>query len=357
MMDRSLMVHGGLFLFASLLGVRAWTAEEDSQKRHFEAELWSGSPEQVTRISYEEPKTKVQLVQEKDERGAYFVGVVDRLKKMGSSEIGDPDEMGDEVDEGVGGASSAAGVDPEPGSDEWVKEEFVSVEEGSKLLESLAPLRVKRKLGRLDAARLGDFGLEKAEGMLEVVIGETKHTLSFGAATPGGSDTYVQTPDGEAYVIAGDVARSLRHAGSRLMERSFHAFKPDDVHHVRVAAGGKTRDLLRMGGEERFTWANAETPDDKDETASNWMTKVERLRVLKYVREPQPAVQPGESFVRVEYFDNRDKPLGQLELVKRPGTGDHAEYYGRSEQSRWYATVVRSTAEQIEQDLSSVLNP
>ena len=39
------------------------------------------------------------------------------------------------------------------------------------------------------------------------------------------------------------------------------------------------------------------------------------------------------------------------------GGKEKAEYLARSERTRWHATVLRSTAEQIEQDLGSVITP
>jgi len=65
--------------------------------------------------------------------------------------------------------------------------------------------------------------------------------------------------------------------------------------------------------------------------------------------------------VRIEYFDDR-KPIGYLELVRRApgavGEGEKdakPEYVAKSENTRWYATVIRSAAEQLEQDMKSVV--
>jgi hypothetical protein len=37
------------------------------------------------------------------------------------------------------------------------------------------------------------------------------------------------------------------------------------------------------------------------------------------------------------------------------GEKDRPEYFARTEHTRWYATVLRSTAEQIDQDVKSVV--
>jgi hypothetical protein len=191
-------------------------------------------------------------------------------------------------------------------------------------------LKASRVLGKLPPERAAEFGFDKADmGTLEVVIAGKKHTLALGEKTPGGSDRYVRNPEtGEAYVIAGTIKGSTG-----------------------------TREIVRHATDKDF-WSRPESPDTKDETASNWMTKVDRLRVTNYVEALEPAPKPEEQVVRVEYYNDRGKQLGFLDIVRRPAEGkERPEYVAKSERSRWHATVLRSTAEQIEQDLASVLTP
>ena len=49
-----------------------------------------------------------------------------------------------------------------------------------------------------------------------------------------------------------------------------------------------TREVVRHAVEKDF-WARPDSPDTKDETVSNWMTKVERLKVTTYVEPLDPA--------------------------------------------------------------------
>jgi hypothetical protein len=73
--------------------------------------------------------------------------------------------------------------------------------------------------------------------------------------------------------------------------------------------------------------------------------------------------------VRVEYFEKR-KPIGYLEIYrtksKKPmpvqssdpsaqAEKDGVEYVAKTEHTRWYFTTLKSSAEQVEQDLNSVL--
>jgi hypothetical protein len=85
------------------------------------------------------------------------------------------------------------------------------------------------------------------------------------------------------------------------------------------------------------------------------MTKLGRLRVLEYVEKLEKPPGPESIVARVEYYDEKRRPLGFLELVKVKGKGDEVDYYARSEHSRWYVKLLKSAAEPLEQDLGSVL--
>jgi len=152
--------------------------------------------------------------------------------------------------------------------------------------------------------------------------------------------------------MAGSIANDLQSADSRLIERDFHDFADEKLGKVVLEAGGKKREIVRQGDQKDF-WARPDSADTKDETVSNWMSKIDRLRVTNYVEAPQNAPKPEDTVVRLEYLSDKGKSLGFLELVRQPPADpkDKTEYLARSERTRWYATVLRSSAEQI--DLAS----
>jgi len=80
------------------------------------------------------------------------------------------------------GDGAASGAPPAP---EKKKESisFVSVDQGNKLAESLAPLHAIRRLGRIEDARAAEFGFDKSEGKLLVSI-SARSTRSSSAARP-----------------------------------------------------------------------------------------------------------------------------------------------------------------------------
>ena len=346
MLRRRLGLHVGLFVAASVLALRAWTAEDEPNKKPIAAELWSGRVSDVSRIEYRTDKKVVVLEPKEDEAGRYFVGtvepVVEEKPKAAAPDAGPPPAHPHAVQQ-----------DAEP-------KRFISLDKGAELAESLAALKASRVIGKIAPERIPDFGFDKTEfGTLKVVVSGKEHTLALGDKTPGGSDRYVRDPaTGEAYVIAGAIANDLTAADNRLVERDFHDFGEDKVGKVVLKAATGSREVVRHAVEKDF-WAKPESPDTKDETVSNWMTKVDRLKVTTYVETLDPAPTPEEQVVTVEYYNDRGRKLGFLELVRRPvkDPKDKPDYVARSERTRWYATVLRSTAEQIEQDLGSVLAP
>jgi hypothetical protein len=84
---------------------------------------------------------------------------------------------------------------------------------------------------------------------------------------------------------------------------------------------------------------------------------LERVRVTTYLENPEPAVKPEDTIMRVDYLGRGDKKLGFIELVGRPpqAGSEQGEFCIRTEHTRWYATILRSSGEQLQQDISSVL--
>ncbi len=366
MITRSIGLHLILFAAASALGLRAWTAEDEPNKAAVAAEVWTGRLQELQRIEFKTDKKVVVLEPKEDANGRYYVGTIETLTPppsptTTSADAGaaPPAEDGHGHDDGHGhGASNPHAPPPAPAASDEGKKRFVSLTKSDELAKSLATFRVSRVLGKLSKERLADFGLDKNDqGTLEVVIGGKKHTLQLGEKTPGGSDRYVQDPEtGEAYVMAGSIANDLQSADSRLIEREFHDFGDEKLGKVVIEAGGQRREIVRHGEEKDF-WSRPDSPETKDETVSNWMTKIDRLRVTNYVENPEPAPKPEDLVARIEYQAANGKVLGFLEIVRQPAADakDKTEYLARSERTRWYATVLRSTAEQIDQDLASVM--
>src|SRR5262249_48605657 len=148
----------------------------------------------------------------------------------------------------------------------------------------------------------------------------------------------------------------LTSAENRLVQREFHSWEEGDVAKVVIRVGDASREVVRHATEKDF-WSAPDTPDTKDETVSNWRTKLNRLRVTTYVDDSTPPPKPEDHVVMVEYLNGRGAKLGYIELWRRPSETekDRKEYVAKSELTRWYVTVLRSSAEQVDQDLSSIV--
>jgi hypothetical protein len=225
---------------------------------------------------------------------------------------------------------------------------------GNKIAEGLVPFKAVRALGKIPDSRLAEFGLEKRDSSLTVTFAGKERKLLVGSTAPGGTDYYVVDPtNNEAYVVKADQLRELDGGESRLLERDQHAFHDIDIRSAKVIANGKTRELVRGGPDTKKFWADAADKDKADETAGNWLAKIDRLKVSEYAAQ---APEGHTVVVRVEYYGAPGQ-LGFLELAKGApvASGQKSDYWVRTEHTHLWGKVYQVTAEQIEQDVGSVV--
>jgi hypothetical protein len=325
---RGLWVHLSLFGAALAVAFASRSHEDEpTEGRKVEAELWSGTADQVESITLKTEDRVVKIIPKKDAVGRYGIVEVTKLA---------------DANDAKNAVSSASPPKPE------APKRFISVDAVEVLLPALAPAKSYRTVGKLDAKRLTDYGLEKPDTFLEVSIGGKTHKLDIGGLTPGSGDYYVRSPEtGDVNTFAAEAITRMKYGESRLLEHDLHGFKVDDVQAVSITAGDKTKKLERLEG--KSAWADASSPNKADETASNWLLKVQRLRPTTYLER---VTNLGASFVRVEYRDAKSQ-LGYVELFR--STGAELKYYGRSERSRWYVELPKALVEPVDQDLGTVL--
>jgi hypothetical protein len=335
---KGLTIHVALLALASAAALKIWTRDAEQDKTaSAEVSVWSAPPESVEGVVLETKSRKVVIEPKKDAVGRYYVL---RVEKDASDPAGDGDEPPKH---------------PEPAKGPLKQETlaFVGVKSADETVSKLAKLSAVRALGKIDPTRAADFGLDKPEGTLKIKISGKEHLLTIGANTPGASERYAKYgASGEVFAISGEIMQSLQFADSRLMEREFHAYEPEEVTRIRVTKGGKSRELVRVAGKQD-AWADAATPAKPDESFGNWNTKLARVRITDYVEKPAVTPSPANQSVRLEYFGG-SKSLGFLELYKLPGGTEGNEYLAKSEQTRWYAKVLGSAAEQADQDSANL---
>jgi hypothetical protein len=348
---RSVLVHAGVLVVAAGLGLSTWSSDEKETSEPVaeqQVEVWGGSPDSLETIRFEGKDRTVVIDAKKDSQGRYYVAKVDKVE--GAKKDDDAHDPHDPHGHAPKASVPDAGA-PTPGKRTSVR--FIGVKAADELAKQVAPLMAVRRIGPIEPKRAEEFGLDKPEGTLKVKIDGKEHVLVIGGTTPGGQERYAkETASGAVFAIPGDVAQSMLGAESKLLERDLHAFEEGAVTRVRVTKRDKSRELTALEG-KKGGWADAATPAKADETAGNWISKVERLRVQEYVETPSTPLRSESAIVRVDYLSGT-KPLGYLELFKVPG-GTGNEYLVRSERTRWAAKVLTSAAEQVDQDLASVL--
>jgi hypothetical protein len=330
------IVHLALLGVAGVLALGVWTRDDQAQLalKPTEVEVWGGSPESVTALSFETPTRKVHIEPKKDALGRWYVGTVDK----------------DETSFVHSAPGADAGAPPSQPKHETLH--FVGVKAADDLVKSLAPLRALRAVGKIEGTRAEEFGLDKPDGTLKITISGKEQSLVVGGATPGGTERYARASNGDVYAITGDVVQNLLYAETRLAERDLQDFKPEEVTSVKILKGAKSRELSRIP-DKNEGWADAASPTKLDETAGNWMSKLGRLHVQDWIEKPSVAIGPDNTIVSVAYFAGK-KSLGTLDLYKVPGEKGN-EYLAKSAYGRWYARVVTSSAEQVDQDSGSVV--
>jgi hypothetical protein len=332
---RRLRLHYVLFAASIGLGFIVWRrgAPTGDQPRG-DAIVWQGRPEDIERIAFETPNRKITLQKKHDAQGDYFLGSFDRTVA--------PNEQvsnGDHTDSYVN----------ESGASQHLTQTFVSTEPAQKLAKDLAPLKALRAVGRVPKNKLADFGLDKPGGTATIKFRNAERKLLFGDETLGEKDQFVLEPEtNEVFVLLGDVARTLALGDERLPNQELHDW-PDTAPMSALLSGKLgTRHLVRGGPKENLYWADS-TAATKDETATNWMSKIEHLRSASF--DPSPP-SGRDMIIRIDYEAHSEK-LGYWELWKGPKEGK-TQYWVVTERTRMPVRLFNE-GEQIERDAASVV--
>ena len=340
-MLRGLSMHVALLALAVLAELYVWTRDKKTAEAAVaDVTVWSGAADDVQKLGFEGKGKTVTLEAKSDAAGRWFLG-----KAVTTS-----------APKADAGPPTVPQTAPKTVT-------FVSVAAAQKVAEALAPFRALRDLGKIAGAQDADFGFKEPEGTVSVTISGTEHKLLVGGSTPGGNDRYLRDEGtGEGYAAKGDFVRDLESGDGSLTERDAHGYKDEDLKEVRIVARGKSRVVLRRGPEGKRIWADGSDPEKADETATNWLAKIDRLRPTEYLPEvggvPEPVVRleyavKGASGIFFELAKLPASPAPEATDAGAP-SAKH-EYVARSERTRLWTKVPSGVAEQVEQDLGSVL--
>jgi hypothetical protein len=316
---RPVAFHVGALVLGGLCAGFVWSQEKTPiSLRETNVVVWTGRPADVQRITHENKSRKVTLEAKTDDWLHWFLGTAQPLPL------------------------------PSP------TRSFPSVTVANKLAEAFAPLKATRSLGKIDSARAAEYGLDKQDVSLTIVIRGKEQKLWVGAPAPGATDQYVlDAATNQAYSIKIDPFHDLDGGEAKMMEHDQHDFRELDIVSAKIIAGDKTRAGLWGGPEGKKFWADPSDREKADETLGNWMQKVDRLRPNEYVQKPP---DNAKVVVRIEYTGST-KRKGYFELVKAPAAdgGDKPDYWLTTEYMHLYGKLVPAYAEQVEQDVGSVV--
>ena len=268
-------------------------------------ELWGGTPADLSNVVYQGQDKTVTLERRRDPAGVWFHG-----------------------QEG--------------------NHRFVSISPMGKIVGQLAPLVARQRIGEVPPARLAAFGLSSPSDKLTIVIAGATQVLHLGGPAPDREHVYVRWAQDElVYVIDRSIVRDFRGGMMRLSERRQHAWASDEIERVAVLAGDHRYEAVRSGTPGRRFWAAEATPNVQDETLAHWLAKIDRLRPVRFAALPSDA----EKIVRVE-LAKADSAIGFVELHYAASSDS---YHLRTEHLRLAAEVAKGLAEEIRDDLGSLL--
>lgn len=230
----------------------------------------------------------------------------------------------------------------------------------TKLFDRFAPLRAVRALGTLPADKQKELGLEGSKKVLQVKSkrGETRFVV--GNSPLNVSDPYVlNEADKRVYVLGSGLISELDGASFRLIDRTLHAFKTDEIQTVTVKSpeSGKSREFVQTGGANPATvkFAPKSAPAKPEEMVKNWHEKVWRLYGAEILGEGEkPAAGEPQPLARIDYGDGH-KPIGFLEVGRvtaaplASGGAGTVDYYARTEHTAGWIKLAGSVDELVKE--------
>lgn len=237
------------------------------------------------------------------------------------------------------------------------KRSFAGNDKVDKLIESFAPFKGLRSLGKLTGAELAETKLDKPERKLVIGLKNGDKVFELGGRTSGARDHYVRAQGGsEVFLVASQVLGDFEFPEGRFMERRLKEPALRDVSKVIISANGKAKTILhknRLAQSDSF-WASDSKPDEKSETLGNYVDKLDRLTAIEYANDDAPYPKQGTPVLTSTWHGEDDKSVATIEIYKA-GEKDKSEYYALSSLTRVPVKISKFMADQLERDLASVL--
>jgi hypothetical protein len=184
-------------------------------------------------------------------------------------------------------------------------------------LKYFAGATALRSLGALENLEGGEFGFPGDNHNLKVGSAGQHPALRLdvGRNSYGNSNRYVHSNrDGHVYLMRNSEFRKLSQAQRSMLDRELLGLKPEDIARIDLRLRKLERSFWRM---EKGAWSDR--PDNQDgnpqptvEAMAAFSTSVHRLRVLKYLGDPE------------EVLPELGNPMLELRLYGSPDEADPA---------------------------------
>ncbi|HVV81845.1 MAG TPA: DUF4340 domain-containing protein, partial [Kofleriaceae bacterium] len=367
---KGVIIHGGLLAVMLAYGYTTWTRDKSAKPTAGQVVMWTRPVADVKTIEMATTDRTLHLERRGSGADEYWWGSETRTTKRSRP---------------VPPSDDPAAPPPAP-TEETVTDtrEFPVGDVGTKLVSDLAAMRAVKVIGTLKDAAKKDYGLDDTSKTISVVFGDGSKTLVLGGSVFSGSDRYVMDVDtNKVFVVSRSVISPLEGGESSLKPLDLRSFDPKSAQQIEIAAAGKTKAVSRIKvtkpadpaaaadphapptakkDEVIETWGTGTTAD---QTAANFIDKLEKLRPTRF----EPNVDPASlsPLVALTYRDAHGKVLGTIKLLKRPRAKDEPqtvpadpeagqpfEYFMITERTRVPARVPALAADRVEQDVSTV---
>ena len=234
---------------------------------------------------------------------------------------------------------------------------FVANDKTKKLVAKYARLQAIRSLGKdFSPPEIEKLKLHSPMRRLVIQQSSENKTFELGGRTHGARDHYIRAKDGsEVFLIAKKTIADLESPESRLMQRKVISAKLEDVSSAIITDKNKTIEILRknrLSKKDAF-WASKKEPEQRNETLGNYMSKLLSVTARGYGTSEKP-LESESLLLRMKLLNESEDVIDEFEISK--GATKRPSYLIRSKATRQMAEIRRTLGEQLEQDLSSVLN-
>lgn len=331
-MRRVTFAYAALFCVAMVFAYDTWTTAPEVADDSGETVLLDLKPKDLRAITFASEEIDVQLLPKQDALGEFVWVTTNR-----------------HLDSSKPTPARPATDGPAVLSDE--KLAFKAGKMGTQLVESLAPLKITRRL-EVSADDLANFGLTEPKATLGLErTNGTTHTFEVGDTAYGHKHLYLRdTKSGDVYVFRRAHIVTLERADSRLPEQELFEGTESGITAVTITAPNGQLELVQRNRDDASaaSWT-APNSEAVNSTAGAWLDKVFRLRSARYVAD----ADTSERVVAVKLsFDG--KPPTTIEIFRSMSDSGEEQWFARSEFTRGLVQLSSGVAADAAADIATL---